>query len=62
MCKAYRLNDVSWDEPNSNLGRPKLSYDRLLGQTSSLKRVELINRVRPKSKFMISNKFSPERG
>ena len=31
------------DEPNSNLGPPKLSSDRLLGQTSNLGRLEPIN-------------------
>ena len=31
------------DEPNSNLGRPELSKDRLLGQTSNLGRIKPIS-------------------
>ena len=46
------------DEPNTNLGRPKLSWDRLLGQTSNLELVKPINWIRPKSNF---NKVPPER-
>ena len=38
--------NFSRDEPNSNLGRLKLSWDRLLGQTSNLGRVEPINWIR----------------
>ena len=28
-----QISDFSWDEPNSYLGQPKLSNNRLLGQT-----------------------------
>ena len=34
------MSNFSWDEPNSNFGRPNLS---LLGQTSDLRHVESIN-------------------
>ena len=47
----------SGNQPNSNLGQPKLS-SRLLGQTSNLGRDEPNNFIRPKSNF---NKFSPKR-
>ena len=51
---------------NFNLGRPKLSYDRLLSQMSNLGRVEPINLIGAKLKAILagqySKKFSPERG
>ena len=37
------MSNFSRDEPNSNLGGPELSKDRLLGQTSNLGRVEPYN-------------------
>ena len=47
-----QTSNVSWDRPNSDLGRPKLSLDRRLGgQTSNLGRVEPINCLRPKKQF-----------
>ena len=46
-----QTSSCSWDEPNSNLGRLKLSKDRLLGQTSKLGRVEPINWIRLKNNF-----------
>ena len=47
------MSNFSRDEPNSNLGRPELSKDRLLGQTSNLGRVEPYNWIRPKSNLSI---------
>ena len=52
-----QTSNYSIDEPNSHLGRPKLSEDHLLGQTSNLERVKPINRSSPKSNC---NKFSPD--
>ena len=52
------MSNFSRDEPNSNLGRPELNKDRLLGQTSNLGRVEPYNWIRPKSNLSI---FFPER-
>ena len=54
-----QTSNVSWVKPNSNLGRPKLSWERLSGQTSNLGRVKLMNWIVPKSNF---NKFSLEQG
>ena len=48
-----QTSNCSWDEPNSNLGRPKLSKDRLLGQTSKLGRIEPINWIRLKKIFIL---------
>ena len=53
-----QTSNFSWDEPNSNLGRPTLSKDRLLGQTSNLGRVEPINWIRPKRYY---NNFPPNK-
>ena len=58
-----QTSNVSWNEPNSNLGRPKLSLDRLLGQMSKLGCVEPFNWTRsvinfPWTKqYTLSNKF-----
>ena len=47
-----QTSNFSWVEPNSNLGWPKLSYDRLLGQTSNLGRVEPITWIRSLINFL----------
>ena len=52
-----QTSNYSRDEQNSNLDRPELSLDRLLGQTSNLGSVEPITWIIPKSNF---NKFSAE--
>ena len=47
-----QTSNLSWDEPNSNLGRPKLSQRSSVGSESNLRRVELIKRIRSVINFL----------
>ena len=61
LCQT---SNFSWDEPNSNLGRPKLSQRSPVWSESNLGRVEPINWIRSvinflpnKAKYTLSDKF-----